>query len=921
MIETENKQKTLHIKQKIFQNLWEKGTTLFFFNKTREWDSVTRNNIVVWKSENTIIQDTIDGNEVFATSINDSILLYCKPTVPSHGELNCDLVEIEYEEFEHNNFVHIKAIFLHYLFNCKQHKYACRELLWYLNNYIIDKWLLSDVLWAFDEEYRYFLIKELAIYARCLSIPKQKIINEVISGFNGEYRIYFPAFLSDALNILYPDYDPYLDSKSSIFSLVHKTIVISQNTNLPQQYDVLKEDTISNFLLQIRRWLADDNYVFSDFGNLINRLRLFYPNQQMKILKRYFLAVEKGQTKFDIELIKKFKDNPCDNLSVYCHCMYRASKPVLIGLQLLCDTIITFVSSDPTRRELQKINGILDMAYAQCNVEIPAVDFELSKILPECNGGAILKQTGFKGFICFEIIQVLQETFFNEDCFVLELGKQIINSLSTYRYSRKVCTIYGEDFTHCEKYCENPQICSASQRCENFRVEYLDKWSFNNPTEEKCAVVNLFLRCNNIHGGRSSDISLADISTDASQIRQNIINFLESHLKVRGAYGRFPRGYVCPHPCRYEFSTLYEEVLRPVWMVIEPRNNAYIGLGLLASRIGVSLEEYGPNREGNDSIKRRETDYIKPIIINSIHSITNTPAEQDGKFYLNYDKDLLNTLKQAFYTHRSYDNSDLYTDRDLCFLQRSYTYFSSYCAPKYTGGINRVIELPYFSCRGRECYMNALAEQTVANCRSWKSYTILHMLEILGYPQVRETMAGFEASTLIQDFIATVNKAFQLFGRVICRECGHILFPLNQKNNSNEQTNNFNRYNNFECHNDICTERGKRIYLSQCYHCRRGIIDSRDSKQCPNGWRICPECLSCCTDEQIEIQAQKYERSGLPVRASIQRIRGYGHNNRNQYFCPKCGGRIIDYRDNERGQRYIYCSNCREVYPNALNWI
>ena len=138
-----------------------------------------------------------------------------------------------------------------------------------------------------------------------------------------------------------------------------------------------------------------------------------------------------------------------------------------------------------------------------------------------------------------------------------------------------------------------------------------------------------------------------------------------------------------------------------------------------------------------------------------------------------------------------------------------------------------------------------------------------------------------------------VNKAAQLFRRVICRECGHILFPVGN--------NNFNQYNNFVCLNPICSVRSERVYLSQCFHCKSGMIDSRDSQVCPNGLRICPICLSCCTDEQIEFQAQKYIRIGRSI--------------------PECGGEIVRVFDAERNETHIYCHRCNSEFPKAVEWI
>ena len=100
------------------------------------------------------------------------------------------------------------------------------------------------------------------------------------------------------------------------------------------------------------------------------------------------------------------------------------------------------------------------------------------------------------------------------------------------------------------------------------------------------------------------------------------------------------------------------------------------------------------------------------------------------------------------------------------------------------------------------------------------------------------------------------------------------------------------------------------MYLSYCNKCKKGLIDSRDSAQCPNGWRICPLCYGCCNDETIESVVQRYIVSHKPIPPLIEKQRGNGHNNKNIYFCPKCGGKIISIL-NEKQNNVIYqCENC-----------
>ena len=68
----------------------------------------------------------------------------------------------------------------------------------------------------------------------------------------------------------------------------------------------------------------------------------------------------------------------------------------------------------------------------------------------------------------------------------------------------------------------------------------------------------------------------------------------------------------------------------------------------------------------------------------------------------------------------------------------------------------------------------------------------------------------------------------QKFRRMKCRACGHMMFT--------ERTSGFNRYNYYECVNPTCSEVRIPVYLNFCFKCKKGLIDSRDTKQCPNGW-------------------------------------------------------------------------------------
>lgn len=713
MEQNDNKKKLL-VKKDIFLKLWNKGITLFFFNLTRKWNNLNRDYDYTWIPENSTIESKVHGENSFSQIFNEISFIYGKPLDDSTlSSSNTEMMQIEFEEFDPINLEHLKALFNLHLSNRydSKNKFACRELLWYLNNYFIYYEVVCKVLSEFDEQsIRPFFINELKTYAVCLSIPKQNLIKKIISRFGGSFTIYIPNQLLEALKLIEPNINIESDWSHNIFDLVHKA-TCSQIDKDGNSYNVFKENINDNFFLKIRRWLIDENYIFSDYDMLTRMLRLFSPNLQMKILNRYFLAIKNEQASFDIENLKKFKENRFDNWSIYYHSVSRASKPILIGLQLICDNLITFLSSGG--KALQTINGTLDMAYAQSNISSPSVDFQLDKIVPVCNGGAVPNHSGFKGFICYEVVLIFNDELFYDNQKFSNLVFSIIGALSNYRYSKTECSIHGSQISDCDKLKINKDACKVPQ-CQNYITKELNKWAFVNPSESICQVINLFLTKNYLEKDKSKDIYLEDLNQNALEVKQKIIEFLNCKLIRKESHGNYPEGFVIPVNSNYTHKILYKKILQPIWMTIEPRNNAYIGLGLLAPKIGVNIEEYGPSREGNNNIKSKETKYIKPIIISSIQSIVNKSADPDGKFYLDFDNEMLRKLQATFYSTNPSKNGDTYDDRDLGFLQRAHTFYVSYCAPEYTGETNKATNFPYFWCRGKECYMNALTEQTLS---------------------------------------------------------------------------------------------------------------------------------------------------------------------------------------------------------------
>jgi hypothetical protein len=356
------------------------------------------------------------------------------------------------------------------------------------------------------------------------------------------------------------------------------------------------------------------------------------------------------------------------------------------------------------------------------------------------------------------------------------------------------------------------------------------------------------------------------------------------------------------------------ESAKPLRMRIQPRKDVHIGIkydifgfwkelksGLTESDL---KDEYSHAfLEARKTFEEKETQEIYRRTKQSLETILGKENWRDDCFEVPFDAVLLENLKTVYFYKK---NSESYSRGDNHFLTTLEVgnRYKPFCAPTLSSKNLSAIDLPFFWCRGKECFGNALTNQTIDSTTDWKHYTLYHLLEIIGFNVLEKTEAGYEPNEAVRIFLAIAYKAMRKFERLKCRECGHLLFP-----HTGDQ---FNRYNHFSCRNQACTEYNKAVYLNYCYQCKKGLIDSRDSKQCENGWYICPNCASCCDDEQFERLAQKHIIMKQPIPFSIQNMRGHGHNNKGLFFCPSCGNQLMQTSG-------FYCSRCQKSYNVRRN--
>ena len=103
--------------------------------------------------------------------------------------------------------------------------------------------------------------------------------------------------------------------------------------------------------------------------------------------------------------------------------------------------------------------------------------------------------------------------------------------------------------------------------------------------------------------------------------------------------------------------------------------------------------------------------------------------------------------------------------------------------------------------------------------------------------------------------------------------------------------------------------------MNFCYVCKKGLIDSRDTKKCPNDLYICPDCGACCSNDFFESMADKYKLLGNKIPMFISSKIGLGHADRHMIFCHKCGTRKVDVQENDGHRLTGRCPNCEPI-PN-----
>ena len=195
-------------------------------------------------------------------------------------------------------------------------------------------------------------------------------------------------------------------------------------------------------------------------------------------------------------------------------------------------------------------------------------------------------------------------------------------------------------------------------------------------------------------------------------------------------------------------------------------------------------------------------------------------------------------------------------------------------------------------CRNGKCHNTGVV--SFHNKDRWQEYTLLDFCCILDLKTDAVDSAGREVKYgKYLSFSSIINRANSIIEHLYCRECEDMLEPVDLANFHTHLV------TKFQCTNPNCGQYHTPIYISKCFNWKcNGVIDERDTKKCPNGWNICQECGSCCSNRVAIQRISNCEEIGIKP---------------NSYF--------VDFLDNRRGhleKREFYCYNCGRITQEVI---
>lgn len=596
------------------------------------------------------------------------------------------------------------------------------------------------------------------------------------------------------------------------------------------------------------QWLKDDSFSLS-LQELDSFFAYLGESKRCLAIRRFFFDVKRGVFNYDIESLKAFSSQNYQYYSTLRYIFEGWPGNRNVSTEFLLDCLKTYEQTNQQRFQVSE--GILDWAI-QKSIEVNRpVEMNFNDWLCYCEGGILINKA-FRGFANFAIQYEIDDYAFEED--------SLRNSI--HAIVRRDCLrLYHDEIVpQIDPESGSPAIDPETQQpITTIRRVYENRWKIRNQGKNK--FVNLFVNWEKKPETETEKDVFTPEMVDYSIVRNNVEKYLQDKY-----------GTISPY-------------------VSERSPDDIVKMFSYENRMRVHLDDgvtLGENPGVDESVVKKR---IKERMVELFGETLE--CEYDQQKYHTALRDSLFRLTEG---------------SPQCFEKREKMYRwerKIYCAPELTEKTHLLTGRKWADCQNDMCFVTCIKKAP-----DWKQYTLIHILEIIGYHVLDETEAGLIPTPVYIQFVTQINKAIRFTKRLICRECGHILFPARQQGHSK-----------FKCLLLSCPEYNKEVYLNYCHDCKKGIIDSRDTKQCPNGMYICPSCDSCCSNKYFESMAERYRIIGKKTPSFILRNIGNGHRDRNMFFCNKCGAQKVDIIDGagNREWRCLVCNPLKEKDDSAPN--
>jgi cold shock CspA family protein len=236
----------------------------------------------------------------------------------------------------------------------------------------------------------------------------------------------------------------------------------------------------------------------------------------------------------------------------------------------------------------------------------------------------------------------------------------------------------------------------------------------------------------------------------------------------------------------------------------------------------------------------------------------------------------------------------------------------TFCEGRLSKANHKTHNVNFWWCCNQPCFENCINTSFKDN---WEEYNFLDFCSILGFNLEDNNVydSSIENSKYYQ-FLNVINRFNRLLKNLYCKECDEMLYPKSESHFAHYRVVLFN------CINKNCSSRTVPVYLHHCLnakcHC---IIDSRNSKKCPNGLYICSNenCGSCCSHKMLETRLDnlKTNNATIPEDLEFKVENKLGHLERAEHYCYKCSNKMT-----EIDKDIFKCKPCDVTYNLVDNY-